>query len=391
MWIPRTLEELRVGMANNAHESASLEFKRELPAGGKSRDIAVDVAAMAADGGTIIYGVAEDKASRGLNEAPIALAGTVERVTSVVQMSVREVPAYEAFAVETNPDQGFLIVVVPPSPRAPHMVEVKGEWRFYGRGPGGNVPLTEAQVFRLYERRARDQEAAAALVDSIVLSAPGLSGLEVHFHLVFRPVLSDSSLRERWIAADKASLQIRDAINAVVSSLQFKRPWQPTLQVAAIGEFRYVVDGLSLQGDGVSLTVGDDGTVRLFVRHAADVRPGLDGANSLFLRDGVVSQCAAQAALLDGELCKTGGYVGPVLGAAYIVGAGAARSSNLLQPELAVPLGSRIVPPVPDPYKRTGRWPASVLAADPVRVARELVGPFLQTMRQGHGGDLFTT
>jgi len=44
-------------------------------------------------------------------------------------------------------------VIVPQSARAPHMVIVKGDNRYYGRDARGNRVLNEGDVARLYERR----------------------------------------------------------------------------------------------------------------------------------------------------------------------------------------------------------------------------------------------
>ena len=41
-------------------ETASFDAKSQLPAKGKFIDLAVDVAAMTSDGGTLLYGVAEN-------------------------------------------------------------------------------------------------------------------------------------------------------------------------------------------------------------------------------------------------------------------------------------------------------------------------------------------
>ncbi len=55
MWIPKSADEIeRAVVARELHESSTFDAKREL---GKSKDIARDVAAMANDGGVLLYGV----------------------------------------------------------------------------------------------------------------------------------------------------------------------------------------------------------------------------------------------------------------------------------------------------------------------------------------------
>jgi hypothetical protein len=48
---------------------------------------------------------------------------------------------------------GYLVVIIPASPRAPHMVTLEGENRYYGRGATGNRILNQGDVARLYQRR----------------------------------------------------------------------------------------------------------------------------------------------------------------------------------------------------------------------------------------------
>ncbi len=140
MWIPQSAVELLAGLPNVV-EGPALEFKQKLPDPGKNEDIAVDVAAMTTDGGMIIYGVAEDKVLRTFSATPVLLDGVVERVTNVVKSRVAGSPSFDAFPLDAGNGTGFLVVSVPASMNAPHQVTVKGNYRFYGRGPGGNVIL----------------------------------------------------------------------------------------------------------------------------------------------------------------------------------------------------------------------------------------------------------
>ena len=106
-------------------------------------------------GGVLIYGIGEDENGFPNVPNPISLEGQGKRIEGILRTSIDEVPVFKVFAIQTKADssKGYLIVVVPPSERAPHMVIVKGERRFYGRGEKGNYPLSQAEVARLYERR----------------------------------------------------------------------------------------------------------------------------------------------------------------------------------------------------------------------------------------------
>ncbi len=102
VWIPQTKNEL-IGGLPDVSETAELEFKQQLPAAGKNEEIAIDVAAMTTDGGTIIYGVAEDKSLGTFIAAPIPLPGAMERISNVVNSSIAGSPSVDIFSLD--PDQ----------------------------------------------------------------------------------------------------------------------------------------------------------------------------------------------------------------------------------------------------------------------------------------------
>ena len=55
MWIPKTEDEIVQAITlGSLVESPTFDAKREIPASGKSKDLAKDVAAMATDGGTLL-------------------------------------------------------------------------------------------------------------------------------------------------------------------------------------------------------------------------------------------------------------------------------------------------------------------------------------------------
>ena len=122
-------------------ESHYLDLKRELSAGsGKNLEHARALAAFAVDGGTIIIGVQEDRQARRLQLVPQVLSGLRERVEQIarftpdppVPVRTQEIPT------ANDPSQGYLIVHVPASPLAPHMVD----GRYLGRGDATNQRLS---------------------------------------------------------------------------------------------------------------------------------------------------------------------------------------------------------------------------------------------------------
>jgi hypothetical protein len=114
MWIYKTEQEILAAIdVGDLIETASFDAKEALPAKGKSKDLAIDVAAMSADGGTLLYGVGEDDNDRLTVPQPFELAGARERVDQIVRSTISEPPAIEVYAIPTDDDSslGYLVVV----------------------------------------------------------------------------------------------------------------------------------------------------------------------------------------------------------------------------------------------------------------------------------------
>ena len=179
-------------------ETSTFDAKREVDR--RPKEIAKDIAAMANDGGWILYGVAEDENGRLSQLHPFPLKGEKERISSIaasavsepLRVTVSEIPS------ESSEGTGYLLVEIPASPRAPHMVTVKNACRYYGRSAGGNRVLTEGEVARLYQRRRSVEKDFAKELASTVESAPvELRKEEISsLHLLCMPVLPDENLLE---------------------------------------------------------------------------------------------------------------------------------------------------------------------------------------------------
>lgn len=202
MWVPNSAEQIEAAaVAGDLPETSSFDAKRELPATPKKNaDLATDVAAMATDGGVLLYGVAEDEHGRPTIPAPLPLVGGADRIGQIVSTGIAEVPYIDVreYPRAEDPSTGYIAVVVPQSPRAPHQVTIGGNLRFYGRGAKGNRPLTEGEVARLYERRqswAVDRERVLAEVIEHA-PVPEREGLG-YIHAFTRPVVPDQGIYER--------------------------------------------------------------------------------------------------------------------------------------------------------------------------------------------------
>jgi hypothetical protein len=174
IWSPRSEEEIQQAADNGLLvESHYLDLKREVTATDSgTKGIAKDIAAFAIDGGTILIGVNEETTPPSLY--PIDLKGLAERIEQIGAMRVEEGVIVTTTVIESPPgsERGYLVVSVPASPRAPHMVD----GRYYGRGDKTNVVLSHGEVLRMHERQLIEQEdilvRARAEMDSLV---PGVS------------------------------------------------------------------------------------------------------------------------------------------------------------------------------------------------------------------------
>lgn len=175
MWVPESEAEIqRAVEAGTVRENAAFDAKAAMPAKGKNKDLARDICAMTVDGGSLLYGVGGDDPTRSNTLMPFELAGAAERIDQVAQTAISEPPTIEIhdIAAASGAGIGYLVIAIPASPRAPHMVTLEGENRYYGRGATGNRILTEGEVARLYARRERWEIDRRAWLDDAVRAMP---------------------------------------------------------------------------------------------------------------------------------------------------------------------------------------------------------------------------
>ena len=153
MWIPRTWEQIEA-LKGTAEESDVLDFKRELPATTKpaNEETAKDIAAMSVAGGVIVYGVDENRTTLvATTTHPVVLARARERFQQIAGSRIAPGCPIEVVNVAspTDPSKGVVVIAVPPSSLAPHMV---GHRYPVMRGTV-TESLSEPEIARLYARR----------------------------------------------------------------------------------------------------------------------------------------------------------------------------------------------------------------------------------------------
>jgi hypothetical protein len=223
MWVPQSEQEIEgVAKSGGLEETDIFDVKGQLPV--KSQHLASDVAAMATGGGVLLYGVGEDGAGRPTRLTPIPLKGAREKVDQILRAGIAEPPFYRMRVISSMSvaDHGYLVLIVPASERAPHMVIVKGDNRYYRRSLSGNVPMTEAEVAVLYERRHRLQQQAnaeimAQLATNIVAPTTGIASM----HVAIRPVAASP---EFFVRATGSGLIVTPAFLALGEACKWLLP-----------------------------------------------------------------------------------------------------------------------------------------------------------------------
>jgi len=257
---------------------------------------------MANDGGVIIYGIGEDADKRPVVLNPIELAGVPERISAIVRSSIAEPPTINITTIRTKKDQskGYLVVSVPASPRAPHMVIVGKDYRYYGRSATGNTPLTEGEVSRLYERRKRWEHDFDELLDQVINHAPLQPSNEHGFlHLIAKPLIYDDGLLDR--ASQDSDIRIlfrelvRNARSKDVLDVQFSPDFQEhswRRKTDGWGSYMgWAPEGNSQRDpeDVLDVDINFDGTAYLFCGRAAERMEG-----GLFIIEVIVAGLTAR-------------------------------------------------------------------------------------------------
>ncbi len=281
--VPETAVELEAAVSDGVLvEGLSFDAKAELEPGPKGNTrLAIDLAAFAVNGGLIAVGVAEEKAGNGkrLIPRPIAVAGLRERVSQVGLSRVDPPIATVTRTVETEPGVGYLLILVPPSPDAPHMVD----GRYRGRNDTTNYVIGDGDVRRIQSQRRREQPDIAAELERAVARDPSPPALRNHAHLFVaaRPsVVANATMLQarlgrewgRWILENLVQQPQWGRFSPDLpnnATTLHRRPDGWAAASSYIGAARTVTDE-ALEDYLLELEVDEDGAVRLFCGRASD-------------------------------------------------------------------------------------------------------------------------
>jgi hypothetical protein len=186
-------EDIEALVANEVKEGRTIEYKETLPgnADQDKKEFLADVSSFAnAAGGDLLYGVVETREAgktTGVPETAAGLAGInadeqIRRLDSMIQAGIGpRIAGVRIHPVAGFPDGPVLLVRVPKSYAAPHMVTFKEHSRFYSRNNGGKYALDVGEIrsaFALSEalpervRRFRDERVARIVADETPVVLP---------------------------------------------------------------------------------------------------------------------------------------------------------------------------------------------------------------------------
>lgn len=405
-WLPATEEELAAALHDGRlDEGPHLDFKRELPAGRRSNvELARDLAMFANDGGTIVFGVAEPDTGRFVL-APLALQGLRERIEQVATSRL-DPPLHvtvRTIATEADPTTGYLLVHVPASSGAPHMVDD----RYFGRAGTTRTTLSDPQVRAVLTRRLSAQQPIHDLLDADIERDPIPADLRghAHLHVVARPrygpddlVLADvqrtggswSHWFHKELLADplspptgtwspdlrnQASLVGRRANGAALFSHEIG-------QDRSLGGLLEDTNRLAVrEADLLDLEVDEDGTLHLYC--ARGTHPDRDQRQVVI--PAVVAGLVLRVADVAARISSRTGYVGTWDFAVALTGLRG-----------AVPLGHRWPDTTAaysrDDYRQSTSADTAELLATPRDCAQRLVGRLLRALNRDDGVDgIFAT
>ncbi|MGD9792045.1 MAG: helix-turn-helix domain-containing protein [Acidimicrobiia bacterium] len=217
--LPGTVESLHAAINDGLLvEDHHTDFKRELAAGkAGNKSLAADIASMAVDGGLLMIGVTEDKATGLASLSAVPLVGLKERIDQVARDIPRPSVNVRVHEIRETDTAGYALVEVPMSLDAPHMVD--GSYR--GRGDSTNRILTDAEVTRLHSIRESFNERINTALDYEINRDPwnGATRLNAHVHVVALPIQGSPSMLDDTVRGDCSRwmsevCNVRDAIQS---------------------------------------------------------------------------------------------------------------------------------------------------------------------------------
>lgn len=366
-------------------ESHYLELKREMGSTtSANRELARDLASFAIDGGLLIIGVDEHRndPAAAPTRNPIPVNGLPEKVDQVARTRIDPPLAVECKAIPSteDPAQGYLLITVPVSGTAPHMVDGV----YYGRGDTTKHPLSDSEVRALHQARTISESAAESLLDAYVQRDPVTENRhQAHYFVIAAPafprpgMLLDAVSGRQWqdVFAElvKPGRAIDDTMFAPTLSRSgeyFRRHGGVALTSWLTHDRRTIGYGSGAE-NAFELELSEEGAVHMM---STRLSYQLDLNQPQQIITEVMPVLTRQTLAIAASIADHTGYLGP-----WLLGCAATGIAGM--PTTVSKLGIGF--PVPsdlDQYRKTTRASSAELSQMPGPITRRLIGQLLRTI-----------
>lgn len=392
-WAPKTEADLQAAIDGGIlAESHYLDLKESLAGKADNKELARDLASFAIDGGAVIVGIAEDKARSTFNLAPQTLKGLAERIEQATR-TLTDPPLHViADPIKADADAtgttGYLLVQVPASPVAPHMVD----GRYMGRGDKTKYVLSDPEVVRLHQRRRVAEQDVLEILASEITNAP-MQRVHAHLFLVAQPQAGRPDMLVGLTGAVDWNSRLAGLIERghsnELNQLLKETDAAPTLRDAGngsrrargvartssnLGEGRVFAPASSYApDDAIELQVFEDGGLRLFSSRFSDEIGGSN--NEHVILDAAAAGLTRRFLAIVIAASEEAGYAGNWSLAIGATGLKGLRAYT--QGWMSYGTTSRYDS---DDYRQATAASWAELAAAPGAVTRRLIGPLLRSL-----------
>ena len=393
---PHREQDLINAIEQGLYESSALEA-RQSPAL-SARVIAQDIAAMANAGGVIVYGMIEDVLSFQVTRlSPFPICDHQETILTIAHHALDPAVEIDVYTIPSDQDSevGYLVIVVPASPLAPHYVIAEEEYRFYGRSGTQTMPLSQTQIAVLYERRMQTFHTKEDLYTLLQTPPP----LPAHASFGYLTVaLCPHIPRGGGTVLDRALQSLNITLHdkheyrefwadildrTVVDRPQLPGQWpgqffEPSVIETLYGQRLLIRSSLTPE-TMFEIQLQRTGEVLLFFGTAARRIEGED--IPLWIFDDLIADIVIQFLRFMGALYQYAQESGPIDLGVYLTGLQDGYSVRLMS--VWDQLSSYFIPFAEDTYSNTTRGQISLLEQNSIALAKELLHPFFQTINTG--------
>ena len=153
-----TEADLRILLSTPVYENSVLDYKEQLPGDSSSekKEFLYDITSFAnSGGGELLYGISEERIDGKNTGKPSAMPGVnienidelIRKYENLIRTSVQpRIFGLQMKAIPLSNGNHVLLIRIPKSLNAPHMVTLEGNQRFYTRNSAGKHPMDITEI-----------------------------------------------------------------------------------------------------------------------------------------------------------------------------------------------------------------------------------------------------